>query len=85
MHKRSRELNEPLVKRTVWPFAIRKPQIFENFVRFEKKSLVEAVKISQVSGIKFLAPKRLNELQDLILFLAQATIFEKELGNNPPV
>lgn len=48
MHERARELDQALVKITIRPLPIRQPKFFEHIVRFIKKLLVEAIKVTEI-------------------------------------
>src|SRR5580658_9106866 len=70
MDKRARQLDQPLVKRAIRPLAVLQPEMFENFVRFEKKSAVKTIEIAQIMRIKPAASLRLDEVRDALAFVA---------------
>ena len=57
MHKRAGQLNQPLVKRAVGPVFVLEPQMFQHFVRLEKKLPVEAIEIAEVMRRRAFRPR----------------------------
>ena len=60
MYKRARELDKPLVKGIVRPFAIGQPQFFQYIVRLKIKLAIEALEISEIMRVQFPSFELLN-------------------------
>src|ERR1039458_383391 len=68
MDKCAGQLNQPLVKRAVGPVFVLEPQMFQHFVRFEKKLPVEAIEITGVMRIELFVPELLHHFGDACAF-----------------
>jgi hypothetical protein len=70
MDERAGELNQAFVKVTMRPFAIRKPEFFEDIVGFVIELLIEEHEIAEIMGIEFVSSAAFDQGGNLCAFVA---------------
>jgi len=70
MHKRPGELNQPLVKTSVYAVPILEPEMFENLVRLEIFPPVEQLEITGVMRVERSVPELTGHRGDAFSFVA---------------